>query len=118
MTTTRQSKVNRLLQKELGDIFQKGGSSLVPGSLISVTEVRVSPDLSVARVFLSIYPVKDKAGAMEKINDRKSEIIKALGVRIKTQLRIVPELILVLDDTFDQAAKIEALLGKQKKKEE
>jgi ribosome-binding factor A len=46
MTTTRQSKVNRLLQKELGDIFQKGGSSLVPGSLISVTEVRVSPDLS------------------------------------------------------------------------
>lgn len=112
MESVRQQKVSRLLQKELGELFRRDASVYVPGALISVTVVRVSPDLSVARVYISLYPVKDKKTAMENIRGKAPEIRRALSGKIRSQLRITPELVFYLDDSMDHAARIDELLKK------
>ena len=112
MESLRQQKVNRLLQKELATILQRDGSKYVPGSMISVTVVRVSPDLSVARIYLSLFPVKDKKAALERIQKNTWEIRKNLSAEIKNQARVVPELVFIYDDSIDQAARIDELLKK------
>lgn len=112
METLRQQKVARLLQKELGEIFRKDAAHYVPGALISVTVVRVSPDLSVARVYLSLFPVKDKEKAMENIRMHGHEVRKKLSGAIKKQLRVVPDLVFFIDDSLDHAARIDELLKK------
>ena len=93
METTRQKKVSRLLQKELADIFLKAGNKMAPGKLVSVTKVRITPDLSLARVYLSIFPSAGQDKIMKTIHDQTSKIRFEMGQRIKTQLRIVPEII-------------------------
>ncbi len=93
MDSRRQNKVGTLLQEELAQLFQRESKNLFNGAFITVTQVRVAPDLSVARVFLSIMG-KDK----EKI--------------IRFQLRKTPELIFVIDDSLDYAEKINNLLKK------
>ena len=98
MDSLRQSKVARLLQKEIGDIFIKEFKSPLPGVMISITQVRVSPDLGVAKVYVSLFP--------------SSEVRGFLGNRVAKQLRIVPEIIFYLDDSFDYAEKIDQLLKK------
>jgi ribosome-binding factor A len=110
METTRQLKIARLLQKELATIFQKESRNLAAGALVTVTLVRVSPDMSVAKVYLSFFPVKDAKKFLENIKAKVKEIRGALGVAVKKQLRIVPELVFYIDDSLDYADKIDRLL--------
>lgn len=110
MSSTRQSKIERLLQKDLGDIFQKGTSTLFKGKMITVTTVRVSPDLSNAKAYLSLFPVEDKKEFMEYINSIEGQIRYDLGKRIRHQLRKVPSLSFFLDDSLDYIENIDNLL--------
>lgn len=110
MESTRQKKVARLLQKELADIFLKKGNEIAHGKLISITKVRVSPDLSFARVFLSIFPAGNQEEIMKTIEDHSTRIRFDLGHKIRTQLRIVPDIAFFLDDSLDYIDKIDKLL--------
>jgi ribosome-binding factor A len=110
MSSTRQSKIERLLQKDLGDIFQKGTSTLFKGKMITVTTVRISPDLSSAKAYLSLFPVEDKKEFMEYINSIEGQIRYDLGKRIRHQLRKVPSLSFFLDDSLDYIENIDNLL--------
>jgi ribosome-binding factor A len=112
MTSIRQHKVASLLQKELAELFVFKSKTLFNGAFITVTTVRISPDLSVAKVYLSFMSVPDKVKMLEQVKEHTKEIRKALGTKIKHQLRIVPELIFYLDDSIDYAMKIEELLKK------
>ena len=108
METTRQSKISRLVQKELGGIFQR--ESILPGVMISVTHVNVSSDLGMARVFISLFPSDDKAEDLKKVKERAQELRFMLGKEVSKQLRHVPELYFYLDDTMDKAEEIDKLL--------
>ena len=110
MSSTRQNKIERLLQKDLGDIFQKGTNTLFKGKMITVTTVRVSPDLSSARVYLSLFPVKDKKEFIDYINSVEGQIRFDLGKRIRHQLRKVPGLKFFVDDSLDYIENIDNLL--------
>jgi ribosome-binding factor A len=109
METTRQNKIARLLQKELGDIFLLQTKAM-PGTLISVSVVRISSDLSIARVYLSIFPSEKSKELVRNINDNMKSIRYELGQRVRYQLRITPELKFFVDDSLDYMDKIDALL--------
>ncbi len=108
--STRQQKYGRLLLKELSEIFQRDKRGILENAFISVSEVTVSPDLSVAKIYISMMLAKDKTRTLEKLNKHKSEIRKALGDRIGKQVRIVPELIFYIDETEENAFRIEELI--------
>lgn len=110
MESTRQKKVSRLIQKELSVIFIKMGPELVQGKLVSITKVRVSPDLSFAKVFVSIFPSNDQDRILQSIQDHTSKIKYELGVKVRSQLRIVPDIVFNIDDSLDYIDKIEKLL--------
>ena len=112
METTRQNKIARLLQKELSEIFQQQTRSM-HGVLISVSTVRISPDLSVARAYLSIFPSEKSAELIKNINDNMKSIRYELGTRVRYQLRIIPELKFFVDDSLDYLEHIDELMGKQ-----
>lgn len=116
METTRQQKIARLLQKELGDIFLHYARE-AQGTLISVTAVTISSDLSIARARLSIFPSEKAKEVIEKINADSKSIRYELGKRVRYQLRIIPELFFHIDDSLDYLDNIDNLL-KQDKKEE
>lgn len=109
METTRQNKISRLLQKELSDIFLLQAKSM-PGMLISVSAVRISPDLSVARAYLSIFPSEKAEETVKNINGNMKSIRYELGTRVRHQLRIIPELKFFVDDSLDYLEKIDELL--------
>lgn len=108
--STRQQKFGRLIQKELSDIFQRDKRGILDNTLISISDVSMSPDLGVAKVYISMMLAKDKAQTLEKLNRGKGEIRKALGERIRKQVRVVPELIFIIDETEENAFKIEELI--------
>ena len=109
METTRQNKIARLLQKELSEIFLLQTKAM-PGVLVSVSAVRISPDMSIARVYLSVF-TSDKSEEMVKnINNNMKSIRFELGTRVRHQLRIIPELKFFVDDSLDYIEKIDALL--------
>ena len=109
METTRQKKVSRLLQKELGQIIQQ--KSLELGrKLITVTTVRISPDLSVAKIYLSVFPPTETDKTLAAVKEIIPVIRHELGNLVRHQLRIVPELVFYLDDSLDYIEKIENLL--------
>ena len=108
--TVRQQKYGKLIQKELSEIFVFDKRSIIENAFITILEVRMSPDLSVAKVYLSMSLVKDKQVVLEKINERKAEIRKALGVRIRNQARIVPQLVFYIDEVEENAERIESLI--------
>jgi len=110
MATTRQNKVSRLLQKELGEIFQREGNGMFSGKMITVTTVRITPDFGQARIFLSIFPSAEKEDFEKALQDRGSHIRHELGNRIRHQLRSVPELHFFLDDSLDYIDNIDKLL--------
>ena len=110
MESTRQKKVSRLIQKEVADIFLKRGSELAHGKMVSVTKVRVSPDLSFARVFISIYPSTGQNDILKSIQDHSPKIRFEMGQKIRRQLRIVPEIAFFIDDSLDYIDKIDKLL--------
>ena len=109
METQRQKKEGRLLQKELGDIFQIDRRGIIGNNLVTVVHVKVSPDLGVAKVYLSMMMVTDKDAVFSQINERKSEIRNLLGRRIGKQVRIVPELIFYIDDVEENAARLDEI---------
>ncbi len=111
MTTTRQHKVSRLLQKELGDYFQKNGSKFTGGKMITVTVVRISPDLGVTKVYLSIFPGEGLEEALQAITDRAGLIRREMGKRLRNQLRHIPEFVFYLDDSLDYIDRIDNLLN-------
>ncbi|WP_287826946.1 30S ribosome-binding factor RbfA [Bacteroides sp.] len=109
METTRQQKISRLIQKELSEIFLQQ-TKATNGILISVSEVRVTSDLSIARAYLSIFPNDKKEELIENINANAKAIRYDLGTRVRHQLRIIPELIFHIDDSLDYAERIDELL--------
>jgi len=106
----RQQKFSKLVLKELSDIFQRGKRGLLDNTLITVTDVLVSPDLGIARVYLSMMLAKDKQAIIEKITAHKSEIRKALGDKIRKQVRVIPDLIFFIDELEEKATKMDALI--------
>ncbi|CCZ48939.1 MAG TPA: 30S ribosome-binding factor RbfA [Mediterranea massiliensis] len=109
METTRQNKIARLLQKELSEIFLLQTKSM-HGVLVSVSAVRISPDLSIARVYLSIFPSEKGEELIKNINANMKSIRYELGTRVRFQLRIIPELKFFLDDSLDYLEHIDELL--------
>ncbi len=108
--TVRQQKFSRLIQKELSDIFQRDQRGFLGNAFITIVDVRVSPDLGVARVYISMVLVKDKKALLEKLDNHKKEIRKALGARIRNQARIVPELAFFIDEVEENAERMDQLL--------
>ena len=111
MQATRQEKINRLVQKELSEIFRLE-TAKTTGVLISVSHVRVSPDLSVARVHLSIFPSERGTEMIANINANATAIRYDLAQRLRYQLRRTPELTFYIDDSLDYIEHIDQLLGK------
>ena len=114
MDNKRLEKVNRLIQKELGDIFQKELKPKVPMLMITVTHVKVTSDLSYANVYLSVFGVDDKKKVVEEVNQNAKAIRDLLGNRIRHQMRIVPELRFFEDDSLDYIENIDNLLHPEK----
>ena len=110
MESTRQKKVSRLIQKELADIFLKKGNEFFHGKLISITRVRVSPDLSFAKVYISIFPATNQDDIFHSIEEHTSKIRFDLGQKVRSQLRIVPDIAFHIDDSLDYIDKIDKLL--------
>ena len=109
METTRQNKISRLLQKELSEIFLLQTKAM-HGTLVSVSAVRISPDMSIARVYLSVFPSEKAEEMVKNINDNMKSIRYELGTRVRYQLRIIPELKFFVDDSLDYIEKIDSLL--------
>ncbi|MDX9929034.1 MAG: 30S ribosome-binding factor RbfA [Bacteroidales bacterium] len=110
MESTRQKKIARLIQKELAEIYRRRSIELTPGKMITVTAVRVSPDISVARIYLSIFPSNDKEKALGAVRDNLSSVRYELGRQVHNQLRIIPELVVFNDDSLDYIDNIDKLL--------
>ncbi len=111
MESTRQQKISRLLQKELADIFQKESRTRFMGTLISVTVVRVTPDLSLAKAFISIFPTDNRREVLKTIRIANPQIRGLLGRKVGKQLRVVPELEFYIDDSLDYIDNIDRLLN-------
>lgn len=108
--TVRQQKFGKLIQKELSDIFQRDKRGVLDNAFITIAEVRMSPDLSVAKVYISMMLAKNKESILDKINIHKKEIRKALGDRIRNQARIIPELVFFIDEVEENAMKMDDLI--------
>ena len=109
METTRQNKISRLLQKDLSEIFLLQTKAM-PGTLVSVSAVRISPDMSIARVYLRVFPSEKAEEIVKNINENMKTIRYELGTRVRHQLRIIPELKFFVDDSLDYIEKIDSLL--------
>ena len=114
----RQKQIGGLIQEEINAIFQRLGLSFVNGGMVSVSTVKVTPDLLEVRIYLSIYNVTDKTEILKKIEERKWEVKKELAARVKSQLRRIPELKFFLDDTLDHVFKMEEIFNKIKEDDE
>ncbi len=111
METNRQLRISRLIQKDLGEIIQVSAKNWAPGAMITVTKVYVTSDLSIARVYLSVFGKKADE-VLSLVEMKSGEIRKQLGQRVKNQLRHVPELRFFIDDSLDYIENIENLLKK------
>jgi ribosome-binding factor A len=108
MDSVRQNKIARLLQKELATFFQAESRNLFPGKLVTVTVVRVTPDMGLAKVYLSVFPHDDDFIA--RVSEHNKTIRTALGRNIRHQVRIIPELAFYIDDSMDYFERIDKLL--------
>ena len=108
--TTRQQKYARLIQKELSEIFQRDKRGILDNAFVTIADVRINPDLSVAKVYISMLLAREQEKTLEKINKRKSEIRKALGNKIGKQVRIIPELIFYRDEVEENAGRIDEII--------
>lgn len=117
MDSTRQLKYARLIQREMGDIFQRNGPGYYGKAFVTVTGVRVSPDLGIARVYLSVFGSKNAQLVIDTIDTHNKEIRRELGNRIRHQARIIPELKFFLDDSLDYVEKIDKLLNETRQQE-
>lgn len=113
----RQKQIGGLIQEEINAIFQRLGLSFIHNGMVSVSSVKITPDLLEARIYLSIYNAENKKEVLKVIEERAWEIKKELAARVKLQLRRIPELKFFLDDTLDQVFKMEELFNKIKEDE-
>lgn len=110
----RQKQVAGLLNEEMNSIFQRLGLNMIDGGMVSISSVKVTPDLLEARFYLSFFQVKDTKGALQKIEDRHHDIKKELAANVRHQLRSIPVLRFFQDDTLDHVFKMEELFKKIK----
>lgn len=110
--STRQLKVAREIQKDLAEIIRAKGMAAFGGAMVTVSEVRVSPDLSVAKVFVSVFPSEKQAPVMQLLEENNRALRGELGRVVAKQFRIVPELVFLLDTSLDYAEHIDQLLKK------
>lgn len=108
--STRQKKVSRLIQKEVADIFLRKGNEYAPGKLISITRVRISPDLSFAKIYLSIFPSVNNSQILQVVQNHAPKIRFDLGHKVRSQLRIIPDIVFYIDDSLDYIENIDRLL--------
>ena len=113
MQGTRLEKIARLIQKELSEIFRLE-TAKTHGTLVSVSTVRVSPDLSIARIYLSVFPSDQGAAVVKNVNDNEKQVRYNLAQRVRYQLRRTPELVFYLDDSLDYIEHIDELLQSDK----
>ena len=113
MESTRQAKISRLLQKELSEIFRVQ-TAKTKGTIVSVTNVRVSPDLSIAKVYISVFPSDKGNEVLESIKNSAKTVRYDLAQKVRFQLRKCPELAFYLDDSLDYLEKIDTLLDQAK----
>lgn len=111
MESTRQQKVSRLIQKELASIFQQQNHTLFEGAMITVTIVRISADLSVAKTYISIFPSEKVQHIFALVQTHQKKIRNQLAQKIRHQLKNIPELIFYIDDSIDYADRINKLLN-------
>lgn len=114
----RQKQIGGLIQEEINAIFQRLGLSFINSGMVSVSSVKVTPDLLEARIYLSIYNATDKKETLKKIEERHWEVKKELAARVKSQLRRIPELKFFLDDTLDHVFRMEEIFNKIKEEDE
>ena len=108
----RQKQIAGLLHEEMSTIFQRLGLNMIDGGLVSISSVKVTPDLLEARFYLSLFQVKDVATALKKIEERHHEIKKELAAKVRHQLRSIPVLRFFQDDTLDHVFKMEEIFKK------
>ena len=108
----RQKQVAGLIQQEMNDIFRRLNLGMIDGGMISISSVKITPDLLEARIYLSLFQVKDAEETMKKIEDHAWEVKKELASRVRQQLRRIPELKFFKDDTLDHVFKMEELFKK------
>ncbi len=106
----RQQKVAAQIQRDISEIFSRELSTLAAGVLLSVTKVRMSPDLALAKVYLSVFPFDRSEAVVQRVKDSSSAVRGALGRKVKGQLRIVPELAFFVDDSMEYAENIDRLI--------
>lgn len=111
MSSTRQLKYAGLIQKDLSELFQRDSRHWFGNAFITITDVDVSPDLSFAKVYLSLMMVDNEDTFLELVKSKKNEIRKALGLKIGKQVRIVPDLNFYIDNTQENAQKIQDILS-------
>jgi ribosome-binding factor A len=111
MESTRQKKIARLLEKDLGGMFQSELGELTQNGMITVTKVIISPDLSYAKVYLSPFLIQDTESFLSNVKDHTKQIRQALAKKVRHQLRIVPDLHFFLDNTQEETQRIHNLLG-------
>ncbi len=110
----RQKQVGQLIQQEMSSIFLREGINIVDGGMVSISKVAVTPDLMEARIYLSLFQIKDGEAMLKAIKERTGEWRNLLGQRVRNQLRRIPELSFYIDDTLDYVFKMEEVFKKIK----
>ncbi len=110
METTRQQKVSKQIQRDIAEILQRDLAEILKGILTTITVVRISPDLSYAKIYISIFPFDRNEQVLQLLKDNNWRIRKALGSRTRNQLRIVPEIEFFLDDSLEYIESIDRAL--------
>ncbi len=108
----RQKQIGGLIQEELNKIFQRFGLNMIDGGMVSISSVKITPDLLEARVYLSFFQVADAKEALKKIQEKAGEIKRELGNRVRQQLRRIPEIKYFRDDTLDHVFRMEEIFKK------
>ena len=111
MESKRQRQVSRLIQKDLGDIFQREFKGLFSGNFVTITDVKISPDLSVAKVYLSFLKTHNREEILDEIRENTRKIRGLFGAKAGKQLRIIPNFSFFMDDTAEYAQKMEELFA-------
>ena len=117
MNSRRQHKVAQLILETLSQVFQKNGSTYYGGAFVTITDVDVSPDLLVAKVYLSIYNVENKEDYIDRISSHAHEVRRLVGNSLKHSLKRIPEFLFYLDNSLDEALKIEGIIKGENKSE-
>ncbi|QJD95915.1 30S ribosome-binding factor RbfA [Mucilaginibacter robiniae] len=117
MESKRQQKFAGVLQQDLAAIFQREGMSFLPNTLVTITKVRVTPDLAIARVFLSFFNTANTQQSLQTVKSHASEIRYKLGARIKDQVRVIPQLEFFVDDTNEYVERMDKIFDKISKED-